>query len=48
MNNSITGMKNTLVRISSRVIEAEEEISELEDRMVESTVAVQRKNNVKK
>ena len=34
MNNTIMEMKNTLERISSRITEAEEQISELEDRMV--------------
>ena len=47
-------MKNTLGGINSRITEAEEQISELEDRMVEITVAEQnkekrmkRKRNVK-
>ena len=43
MNNTITEMKNTLEGISSRVTEAEEWISDLEDRMVEFTVAEQNK-----
>ena len=34
MNNTITEMRNTLQGINSRTIEAEEHISELEDRMV--------------
>ena len=34
-------MKNTLGGINSRITEAEEQISELEDRMVEITVAEQ-------
>ena len=33
-NNPITEVKNTLGRISSRIFEAEEWISELEDKMV--------------
>ena len=36
-------MKNTLGGINSRITEAEEQISELEDRMVEITVAEQNK-----
>ena len=38
MNNTITGIKNTLEGISSRLMEPEEWMSELEDRMVEITV----------
>ena len=34
MNNTITEMKNTLEGINSRITEAEEWISDLEDRMV--------------
>ena len=37
MNNTITEMKNTLEGINSRITEAEEQISDLEDRMVEFT-----------
>ena len=36
-NNTITEIKNILVAISSRISEAEELISELEDKMVEIT-----------
>ena len=43
MNNTITEMKNTLEGINSRIIEAEERISDLEDRMVEITVEEQKK-----
>ena len=43
MNNTITEMKNTLEGINSREIEAEEQISELEDRMVEITAVEQNK-----
>ena len=43
MNNTITEMKNTLEGINSRITEAEEWISDLEDRMVEFTVAEQTK-----
>ena len=35
MNNTIAEMKNTLEGINSRITEAEERISDLEDRMVE-------------
>ena len=47
MCNTITEMQNTLL-LSSRIPEAEERISELEDRMVEITAKEQRKNNEKK
>ena len=40
-------MKNKLERINSRITEAEQ-ISELEDRMVEITAKEQRKKNLKK
>ena len=43
MNNTITEMKNTLDGINSRITEAEEWISELEDRMVEITAMEQNK-----
>ena len=43
MNNTITEMKTTLEGINSRITEAEERISDLEDRMVEFTVAEQTK-----
>ena len=42
MNNRITEMKNTLEGINSRITKAEEQVSELEDRIVEITVAGQR------
>ena len=50
MNNTITEMKTTLEGINSRITEAEEWISDLEDRMVEFTAAEQskRKKNEKK
>ena len=35
MNNAITEIKNTLGGTKSRIIEAEESISEVEDRIVE-------------
>ena len=43
MNNTVTEMKNALEGISSRVNEAEEQISELEDRLVEITAVKQNK-----
>ena len=43
MNNTITEMKTTLEGINSRIAEAEERISDLEDRMVEFTAAEQNK-----
>ena len=41
MINTITEMKTTLEGINSRITEAEERISGLEDRMVEFTAAEQ-------
>ena len=43
MNNTITEMKTTLEGINSRITEAEEQISDLEDRMVEFTAVGQNK-----
>ena len=43
MNNTITEMKTTLEGINSRINEAEEWISDLEDRTVEFTAAEQNK-----
>ena len=43
MNNTITEMKGTLEGINSRITEAKEWISDLEDRMVEFTAAEQNK-----
>ena len=43
MNNTITEMKNTLEGNNSRITEAEERISDLEDRMVEFTAVEQNK-----
>ena len=43
MNNTITEMKNTVEAISSSTTEAEEQISDLEDRMVEFTAEEQNK-----
>ena len=39
MNNIITEMKNTLGRNNSRITEAEEQLSDLEDRTEEFTAA---------
>ena len=47
MINTITEMKNTLEGINSRITEAEEWISDLEERMVEIAVSEQRKKNEK-
>ena len=44
MNNTIIEMKNTPERINSRITEAEEQISELEDRMVAITAKEQNKD----
>ena len=43
MNSTITEMKNTLEGINSRITEAEEQISDPEDRMVEFTAMEQNK-----
>ena len=43
MNNTITEMKTTLEGINSRMTEAEEQISDPEDRMVEFTAVEQTK-----
>ena len=43
MNNAITEMKSTLEGIHSGITEAEEQISDLEDRMVEFTTTEQNK-----
>ena len=43
MNNTRTEMKNTLEGNNSRITEAEEHISDLEDRMVEFTAVEQNK-----
>ena len=50
MNNPITEMKNILEAINSRIAEAEEQISELEDRMMEINAKEQdeREQNEKK
>ena len=43
MSNTITEIKNTLERINIRITGAEEQISELEDKMVEITAREQNK-----
>ena len=43
MNNTINEIKNSLEGINSRIIEAEEQISDLEDKIVEITTAEQNK-----
>ena len=43
MNNTISEMKTTLEGINSRITEAEEQISDLEDKIVEITTAEQNK-----
>ena len=43
MNNTINEMKSTLDGINSRITEAEERISDLEDKRVEITTAEQNK-----
>ena len=43
MNNTINEIKNYLEGINSRITEAEERISDLEDKMVEITTAEQDK-----
>ena len=44
INSTITEMKNMLEGINSRIAEAEERISDLEDRMVEFTAEEQNKD----
>ena len=48
MNNTTTDMKNTLEGINSRITEAEEEISDLEDEIVEITTAETEKDKRRK
>ena len=47
-NNTITKMKNTLEGINNRTTEAEEWISELEEKMVEITAVEQNKGKNEK
>ena len=48
MNNTITKTKNTLEGTNCRITEAEEQISDLEYRMVEITVEEQNKGKIMK
>ena len=48
MNNIISGVKNTLEGLNSRITEAEEEISDLEDRMVGNHSRKENKEKKKK
>ena len=48
MNTAIIEMKNTLEGINRRITEAEERISDLEDRMVEFTAMEQNKEKRRK
>ena len=48
MNSSITEIKNTLERTNSRLLETEDGICELEDRLVEITAEEQNKAKKKK
>ena len=48
MNNTITEMKNTVEGINSRITETEEQVSALEDRMVEFTATEQNKEKIMK
>ena len=43
MKNTINEIKNTLEGINSRITEAEEQVSDLEDKIVEITTAEQNK-----
>ena len=45
MNNTINEIKNSLKGIKSRITEEEEQISDLEDKIVEITTAEQNKEN---
>ena len=48
MNKTVDGMKNTLKRINSRIFEAEEHISDLEDRTLEISAVEQNKEKITK
>ena len=48
MNNTKNEIKNSLERINSRIIEAEEQISDLEDKIVEIITAEQNKEKRRK
>ena len=43
MNNTINEIKNSLEGINNRITEAEEHISDLEDKMVEITITEKKK-----
>ena len=45
MNNAINDIKNTLEGTNSRIMEAEDTISEVEDRMVEINETERKKKN---
>ena len=48
MNNTKNEIKNSLEGINSRITEAEEQISDLEDKIVEITIAEQNKEKTMK
>ena len=48
MSNTINKIKNSLEGINSRITEAEKQISDLEDKIVEITTAEQNKENILK
>ena len=48
MNNTINGIKNFLEEFNSRIIEAEERISDLKDKLGEITTAEQNKEKRRK
>ena len=48
MNNTINKIKNSLERINSRITEAEEWISDLEDKIVEISITEQNKEKTTK
>ena len=48
MNNTISEIKNSLEGISGRITEAEEQISDLEEKIVEMTTTEQNKEKRKK
>ena len=48
MNNAITEIKSTLEGTNSRITEAEEKISEVEDRMIEMNESESKKEKQKK
>ena len=47
MNNTINEIKNSLEGINSRITEAEEQISDLEDKMMEITAAENKEKRMK-